>query len=141
MFSAITHAPEETEAVARQIAALLPASAVVACRGGLGVGKTAFARGLAQGLGLSDDVSSPTFALIHEYMHGNIPLYHFDMYRIEDFDSLYATGFFDYLERGGVLYLEWSENVEAFLPENRLTLTISPLDETTREITLEGEGF
>lgn len=141
MLNATTHTPHETEAFAASIAPRLSPGDVIACRGGLGAGKTAFARGLARGLGLTDEVSSPTFALVHEYTKGNIPLYHFDMYRISDLDSLYSTGFYDYLDLDGVLLIEWSENVEAFLPEPRLTLTIEPLDEDTRSITLEGERF
>ena len=81
-------------------------------------------------------MSSPTFALVHEY-EGRFPLYHFDMYRIGSFDDLYSTGFFDYIENG-VMLIEWSENIEPFLPENRISITINVLSEQEREITMEG---
>ena len=91
------------------------------------MGKTAFTRGLARGLGITDGVSSPTFALVHEY-RGNIPLYHFDMYRVSGWDDLYSTGFFDYLETGAVLAIEWSENIEGALPEDVIRIHISQGD-------------
>lgn len=141
MLTKITHNTEETEQFAEQIAAQLRPGHVIACRGGMGAGKTAFARGLARGLGLADGVSSPTFALVHEYTMGKTPLYHFDMYRVHGFDELYSTGFFDYLEQGGVILIEWSENVEGALPESIITLTIDRVDENTRDIRLEGGPF
>ena len=104
--------------------------------GGLGAGKTAFARGIAKGLGISDCVSSPTFALVNEY-EGKFNVYHFDMYRINSYDDLYTTGFFDYMGNG-VLIIEWSENIEGFLPENRINVTMKYISETEREITVEG---
>lgn len=141
MLTKITHNTEETEQFAEQIAARLHPGHVIACRGGMGAGKTAFARGLARGLGLTDGVSSPTFALVHEYTMGKTPLYHFDMYRVHGFDELYSTGFFDYMEQGGVILIEWSENVEGALPEPVITLTIDRVDENTRNIRLEGGPF
>ena len=141
MISVVTHSAGETEEFAAGFAARLGPGDVVACRGGMGAGKTAFARGLARGLGLADDVSSPTFALVHEYTHGNIPLYHFDMYRVSGFDALYSTGFFDYLEGDGVLFIEWSEQIEGALPPGVITLTIERVDDATRRLTIEGERF
>lgn len=141
MLTKTTHHVDETEQFAAGAAALLRPGDVIACRGGMGAGKTAFARGLARGLGLADDVSSPTFALVHEYTKGKTPLYHFDMYRVHGFDELYSTGFFDYLEQGGVILIEWSENVESALPETAITLTIDRVDENTRDIRLEGGPF
>ena len=94
----------------------------------MGAGKTAFTRGLCRGLGLSDHVSSPTFALVHQYGNGNRALYHFDMYRVETFDDLYSTGFFDYLDYGGIMAIEWSENIEAVLPDNAITVEIRKVD-------------
>ena len=112
---------------------------VIALFGGMGRGKTAFTRGLAAGLGSRDPVSSPTFALVQEYA-GRLPLYHFDMYRIESWDDLYSTGFFDYLESGGVLVIEWSENIDAALPEGTIWIHMAPGEkETDRVITVEGE--
>lgn len=91
--------------------------------GGMGMGKTAFTRGLARGLGIGEGVSSPTFALVHEY-RGRLPVYHFDMFRVTGWDDLYSTGFFDYLESGGVLVIEWSENIEAAIPPEAIRITI-----------------
>lgn len=94
---------------------------VVAFFGGLGMGKTAFVRGMAKGLGYRGEVSSPTFAIVHEYTGGDCPLFHFDMYRIENFDDLYSCGFFDYLE-SGISAIEWSENIENALPDNTIRI-------------------
>ncbi|MBQ1716806.1 MAG: tRNA (adenosine(37)-N6)-threonylcarbamoyltransferase complex ATPase subunit type 1 TsaE, partial [Ruminococcus sp.] len=104
----ITNSAEETEQLGERIASKLKGMEVIALFGGLGMGKTAFTRGLARGLGADDVVSSPTFALVNEYS-GRVPVYHFDMYRVTSWDDLYSTGFFDYLDTG-VLVIEWSEN-------------------------------
>ena len=114
----VTDSERETEALAARFASSLHGPVVVALFGGLGMGKTAFTRGLARGLGIDAAVSSPTFALVHEYHGGGKTLYHFDMYRVESWDDLYATGFFDFYETGGILAVEWSENIENALPEN-----------------------
>ncbi|MBP3381659.1 MAG: tRNA (adenosine(37)-N6)-threonylcarbamoyltransferase complex ATPase subunit type 1 TsaE, partial [Clostridia bacterium] len=106
---------------------------VLALFGGMGMGKTAFVRGLARGLQLSAEVSSPTFALVHDY-GGNPPLVHFDMYRISSWDDLLTTGYYDYLDEGAILVIEWSENIEAALPADAVRLRISAPDETTRII-------
>ncbi|MBR2176866.1 MAG: tRNA (adenosine(37)-N6)-threonylcarbamoyltransferase complex ATPase subunit type 1 TsaE [Clostridia bacterium] len=132
----ITNSPEETEAVAERLAAVLGGTEIIAMFGGLGAGKTAFTRGLARGLGINDGVSSPTFALVHEYS-GKFPVYHFDMYRVTSWDDLYTTGFFDYMDNG-IMVIEWSENIEAFLPEEHITVTIKSLSDNEREITIEG---
>jgi tRNA threonylcarbamoyladenosine biosynthesis protein TsaE len=113
---------------------------VVAFTGGLGAGKTTFTRYLTAAHGSRDDVSSPTFALVHCY-RGPVPVCHFDMYRIHTFDDLYSTGFFDYLESGAVLVVEWSENVAGFLPEGGIHIDIRTTGETDREITVEGGPF
>jgi tRNA threonylcarbamoyladenosine biosynthesis protein TsaE len=140
----ITHSVTETEEVGRRLASRLDAGDVVAFFGGLGMGKTAFIRGMAQGLEVTDHVSSPTFALVHEY-RGRLPLYHFDMYRVSSWEDLYSTGFFEYLEAGGICAVEWSENIEEALPENAVRVGISGggTDESenddTRVITIKGK--
>lgn len=106
----------------------------------MGVGKTTFTRYLTSALGSADDVSSPTFALVHRY-RGPVPVCHYDMYRIHTFDGLYSTGFFDDLESGAVLVVEWSENVAGFLPEGGVRIDIRRTGETDREITVEGGPF
>ena len=118
-----TRSVEETEQLAASFARKLRRGDVVALYGGLGAGKTAFVRGLAKGLHATSEVSSPTFALVHEY-DADIPICHFDMYRIRSMDDLYSTGFFDYLESGGVLVIEWSENIASYLPENAKTIRL-----------------
>lgn len=132
----ITNSEQQTEQLGKKLAATLHGTEVIAMYGGLGAGKTAFTRGLASGLGVGDGVSSPTFALVHEY-EGAFPIYHFDMYRINSFDDLYSTGFFDYLNNG-ILVIEWSENIRNYLPEEHITVTIRQLSDTTREFTIEG---
>ncbi len=133
----ITHSPEETEAVGAQLAKQLTAGTVLAYRGDLGAGKTAFTRGLARGLGYNDPVTSPTYTVVNEYLGGRLPLFHFDMYRLSSADDLWDIGWEDYLLRGGVCAVEWSERVEAAL-ENPIYITIEKLDDTTRRITVEG---
>ncbi len=123
----------ETEAVGEQIARDLQGGQVVALFGGMGMGKTAFVRGMAKGRSLEAEVSSPTFAIVHDY-GGNPPLVHFDMYRISGWEDLYTTGFYDYLDMGAILVVEWSENIEGALPDDAIRLRISAPDETTRLI-------
>ena len=131
-----TKSAEQTEALGQKLGASLPAGSVVAFRGGLGMGKTAFTRGLARGLGCTGRVTSPTFTIVNEY-RGNIPLFHFDMYRLESSDALFDIGWEDYLERGGVCAVEWSENV-ADAMEDAIMVTIEKLGEDTRRITITG---
>lgn len=141
MPSRISHSTQDTESMAAQYAAHLHAGDVIALYGGLGVGKTAFVRGLAAGLHSSSDVSSPTFALVHEY-DGSIPIYHFDMYRVHDPDDLYSTGYFDYLDSGGILVIEWSENIEDDLPHDARRIRIERTDrENERRLTTDDEDF
>ena len=122
----LSHSAGETEQIAADFAAGLKSGDVIAYKGPMGAGKTAFTRGLCRGLGLDESqVSSPTFALVHQYGNGEHALYHFDMYRVESYEDLYSTGFFDYLECGGVLVIEWSENIENALPENAVRIAIS----------------
>ena len=108
---------KETIALGEKLAKKLDGGTVVACYGGLGMGKTTLISGIAKGMGLTCNVSSPTFAIVNVYGEHN-ELCHFDMYRVESWDDLYSTGFFDYIDMGSVLCVEWSENVENALPEN-----------------------
>ena len=135
----ISHSVAETEAVGEQLGRRLPAGSVVAYRGGLGMGKTAFTRGLARGLACQDRVTSPTFTIVNEY-EGRLPLFHFDMYRLEGSDALFDIGWEDYLDRGGVCAVEWSENVSDALPEDTVYVTIARHGEHEdwRAITIEG---
>lgn len=135
----ISHSVSDTESFGRQLAQRLPPNTVVACRGGLGMGKTALTRGIAQGLGYTGRVTSPTFTIVNEYL-GETPLFHFDMYRLEDSDALFDIGWEDYLERGGVCAVEWSENVADAMPEGTVYVTIerAPEGENARIITITG---
>ena len=137
----ISDSPEKTEELGRLLAEKLKGGEVIAYRGGLGMGKTCFTRGVAEGLGFKGAVTSPTFALINEYIGGRLPLYHFDMYRVSGWEDLYSTGFFDYLEAGGVIAAEWSENIEGALPENTVTVSFKRIDDNTREITVDGADY
>lgn len=134
-----THSPEETESVGAALAKRLRPGAVVAYYGDLGAGKTAFTRGLAAGLGLTDPVTSPTYTIVNEYLSGPMPLFHFDMYRLGSADELFDIGWEDYLERGGICAVEWSENVaEALDGAVRVELCKDAVDETVRVITVTG---
>lgn len=113
---------KDTETIAQRIAQNLTGVEVIALYGGLGMGKTAFTRGLCLSLGCDDNISSPTFALVNEYS-GKFPVYHFDMYRVNSWDDLYSTGFFDYIGNG-VLVIEWSENIDGALPEDAIKIEI-----------------
>ena len=136
----LSHNEAETEALGARLAAVLTPGAVVAYRGGLGMGKTAFTRGLAKGLGYGGRVTSPTFTIVNEYEGGRLPLFHFDMYRLADADALFDIGWEDYLDRGGVCAVEWSERVDDALPEDTLFVTIArhPEHDGWRLITVEG---
>ena len=136
----ITNSPCETEAVGAALARVLEPGAVIAYRGDLGAGKTAITRGLARGLGVKESVTSPTYTIVNEYLSGSMPLFHFDMYRLGSEDELFDIGWEDYLERGGVCAVEWSENV-ADAMENAVNITIEKLGEDTRRITIEGGDF
>lgn len=133
-----TASPEETIALAQKIGRKLRPGDCIAYRGDLGAGKTTFTRGLAMGMGLPDCVTSPTFALVHEY--GEPPvLVHFDMYRIMDETELETTGFYDYPQNECVFAIEWSENIEGALPPHTMHLTLSRTGDESRTITLEGD--
>lgn len=122
MIRIISNSVEDTEILGEKLAKKLKNNQVIALYGTMGMGKTAFVRGVARGLNISDDVCSPTFAIVHEY-HGEKALYHFDMYRVNSWDDLYSTGFFDYIENG-VLIIEWSENIECAIPDNSIKIKL-----------------
>ena len=137
----LTNSPAETEAVGAALGAVIPAGTILAYKGDLGAGKTAFTRGLARGLGCEDLVTSPTYTIVNEYLSGRMPLFHFDMYRLSSSDDLWDIGWEDYLERGGVCAVEWSENV-ADAMEDAITVCIQKTGEDSRKITITGgEGI
>lgn len=134
----LSHSPEETEHLGEQLGRTLRPGSVVAYRGDLGMGKTAFTRGLARGLGCTCRVTSPTFTIVNEYS-GALPLFHFDMYRLDSSDELFDIGWEDYLSRGGVCAVEWSERVEDALPDDTLWVSIARGNgENDRIITVTG---
>ena len=135
----ITHSADETQALGQRLAKRLLPGDVIAYFGDLGAGKTALTRGIAQGLGVTDLVTSPTYTIVNEYLTGRIPLFHFDMYRLGSSDELFDIGWEDYLARGGVCAVEWSENVEDALRDAiHITIEKDPLEPDTRRITIEG---
>ncbi len=123
-----TRSSAETEKIGFSLGQSISEGSVIAMFGDLGAGKTAFTRGFAKGMGINCDVSSPTFALVNEYRENGKTLYHFDMYRISGWDDLYSTGYFDYLDVGSTLIIEWSENIEAVLPADCIKVTITKTD-------------
>ena len=133
----LTNSPEQTEKIGEALGKNIKPGTVIAYRGDLGAGKTAFTRGLARGLGSTELVTSPTYTIVNEYLGGRMPLFHFDMYRLHSSDDLWDIGWEDYLERGGVCAVEWSENVEDAL-EDPIFITIHKLGEESRRITIEG---
>ena len=133
----ITNSPEETEALGERLAQTLTPGTVLAYRGDLGAGKTAFTRGLARGLGYKEPVTSPTYTIVNEYLGGRLPLFHFDMYRLSSEEDLWDIGWEDYLERGGVCAVEWSENVAAALT-GAMLVSIEKTGESARKITVTG---
>ena len=120
----LSHSPEDTEDIGARLAEQLEPGAVVAFTGDLGAGKTAFTRGLARGLGIPDRITSPTFTIVNEYEGGRLPLFHFDMYRLGSADELFDIGWEDYLRRGGVCAVEWSENIADALEEDAVRVDI-----------------
>ena len=136
----ISHSPLETETIGAALGKIIPAGTVIAYRGDLGAGKTAFTRGLARGLGYQEPVTSPTYTVCNEYLGGRLPLFHFDMYRLRSAEDLWDIGWDDYLDRGGICAVEWSENVDEAM-ENAVYVTIEKTGEESRRITLEGGKF
>ena len=139
MQTIITHSPEETRALGARLARLLQPGAVVAFTGDLGAGKTAFISGMAQGLDIPERVTSPTFTIVNEYEGGRLPLFHFDMYRLGSADELFHIGWEDYLARGGVCAVEWSENVAEAIEDDAVRVDIARgEDDNSRVIRIEG---
>ena len=136
----LTNSPEETERVGAALGKILEPGSILAYRGDLGAGKTAFTRGLARGLGAGEIVTSPTYTIVNEYLSGRLPLFHFDMYRLASSDDLWDIGWEEYLDRGGVCAVEWSENVDDAM-ENAIYVTIEKTGEESRKITMEGGEF
>lgn len=138
-----TNTPEQTQSVGEKLAKLLKPGDVIAFFGDLGAGKTAFTGGLARGLGIRERVTSPTYTIVNEYLGGVMPLFHFDMYRLHSADDLFDIGWEDYLQRGGVCAVEWSEHVlDALTDPIRITISRHPTDETRRTIEIcGGERF
>lgn len=136
----LSNSPEETEAIAEKFAESLSGGEVIAFLGGLGMGKTCFMRGLARGLGFAGEVNSPTFAIVNEYRGGRFPVFHFDMYRVSSFDDLYSTGYFDYMDEGGVIAVEWSENISGALEDGTIYVVFERTGDQTRKITIFNES-
>ena len=135
----ISSSPESTARIAAELSEKLSGGEIIALKGGLGMGKTCFVKGLASGLGFMGKVTSPTFAIVNEYIGGRLDLFHFDMYRITGWDDLYSTGYFEYSAAGGVVAVEWSENIEGALDgENVITVKIERISENERKITISG---
>ena len=133
----ITNSPEETEKIGAALGKILKPGTILAYEGDLGAGKTAFTRGLARGLGATDMVTSPTYTIVNEYLSGRMPLFHFDMYRLASSDDLWDIGWEDYLDRGGVCAVEWSENA-ADAMEDAIRVCIEKIGDESRRITIEG---
>ena len=129
-----SHSYADTVRIAADLAKTLPTGTVIAYLGDLGAGKTAFTAGLAKGLGLTVDVTSPTFAICNTYRQGDVTLHHFDMYRVDSWDDLYSTGFWEYADAGAVTVVEWSENIEGALPDTAIRVRFERLSEHERRI-------
>ena len=138
----ISNSVEDTSAIAVEVASVLKKGDIILYEGDMGAGKTAFTKGIAKCLEVDDEVTSPTFALVNEY-YGKLPLFHFDLYRIDSYDDLYAIGFFDYLDRGGIIAAEWSENISDLETElgEVIKIRIDKLSDNSRRITVSGKYF
>lgn len=132
-----TASAEETAQLAAKFSETLVGGEVLAFLGDLGAGKTCFITGMSEGLGYPGDVNSPTFAIMNEYRGGRLTVFHFDMYRVSGWDDLETTGYFDALESGGVVAVEWSENIAAALPEHTITVTITKGEGDERTVTVK----
>lgn len=135
----VTNSADETVALGEKIGRLLRGGEVIAYRGDLGAGKTTITRGISLGMGLGDEVTSPTFALVNEYHGEKLSLYHFDMYRITSAEDLETTGFFDFMNEDSVIAAEWSENIEDELPEDTIFIELRRVSDDVREIIITGD--
>lgn len=135
----ISHSYDETLSIASDFAKTLPKGSVIGFVGGLGMGKTAFTTGFVKGLGIDANVSSPTFAICNDYIGAENRVYHFDMYRVESWDDLYSTGFFDYLDTGAYILAEWSENIFGALPDDAIIIEIEKMDENSRRFVIKNK--
>lgn len=140
MIEFISNSYEETLDIASNFAKDLPKGSVIAFIGGLGMGKTAFTAGFVKGLGINADVSSPTFAICNDYIGDDNRVYHFDMYRVESWDDLYSTGFFDYLDTDAYIVAEWSENIFGALPDDAVVIEIEKLGENSRRFIIKNKN-
>lgn len=140
MYQFISYSQQETQELGAQLAKGLHGGELIAFIGGLGVGKTTLCKGLAAQLGCQDEVSSPTFSIVN-YYRGPIPFAHFDAYRISSIEDLEISGFYDYLDQGAVVAVEWSEQITAWIHGPMITITITILDSETREFTIEGASW
>lgn len=136
----ITHSYNETLQMAEKYAKTVPVGTVIGFIGGLGMGKTAFTTGFVKGLGIDAEVSSPTFAICNDYIGNSARVYHFDMYRVESWDDLYSTGYFDYLDTGAYIIAEWSENVFGALPNDAVIIEIEKLDDCSRKFIFKSKA-
>ena len=133
----VTNSPAETEALGQRLAETLQPGDVIAYTGDLGAGKTAFTRGLARGLGITERITSPTFTIVNEYLGGRLPLFHFDMYRLKNLDEAFDIGIEDYLFCGAVCFIEWPERIEDILPDDTVTVHITVNDDDSRTLTID----
>ena len=140
MKEVVTHSYAETLAMAGDYAKTLPKGSVIGFVGGLGMGKTAFTTGFVKGLGIDADVSSPTFAICNDYIGKNDRVYHFDMYRVESWDDLYSTGFFDYIDTDAYILAEWSENIFGALPDDAIIIEIEKIDNDSRRFIFKSKS-
>jgi tRNA threonylcarbamoyladenosine biosynthesis protein TsaE len=137
----ISHSPEETESLAADLYRVSGGTALIALYGPLGAGKTCFVRGMARAAGVDpDDVNSPSFTLINEYPGGETPIFHFDLYRMADPSEFYSIGGDDYLNRDGIMLIEWAENGQGFIPAGRIDVRFEIVDATTRKIIFSRSG-
>ena len=133
----ITNSANQTAELGKKIGSLINEPLVIAFLGGMGSGKTSFTTGFVKGVDYFGEVNSPTFAIVNEYLGGRLPIYHFDMYRIEDEDELYSIGFYDYMDQDAILVIEWSENISESLPDDTVYIKFVSNNENSRTIEIE----